>query len=180
LIARAFSGTLSESLLGMLVRAGLQGIDSSAAVGSQAKPIEARAAAAPTDFDETLIGLLSNSRLGANAQDFVTDTTTALAAGASFTTGSKDMKNHADLGVNVFVTAGAGSLNVTVELQESFDGATFRVFDTVTLTGAAGASASLARLYSATRRYMRVRVVNNDAGNALAVTEVGTVRKPLG
>ena len=114
-----------------------------------------------------------------NVQVQNSETTTPLGAGGSFTSTARDYTNFEAMGVSVFVEAGAGALDVDVIIQQSTDNVTFRDVETVPLSGGVGASASLNRVYSVTRIWNRVRVVNNDGANALTVTEVVTMQKPI-
>lgn len=104
-------------------------------------------------------------------------TTAALGAGGSFTSPSQDFLNFEAMGVSVFVTAGAGALNVTVSIENSTDGVTFRNVDTINITGGVGASGTLNRVYAVTRRFMRCSVANADLANALAATELVLTQK---
>lgn len=113
-------------------------------------------------------------------QDQVVETVVPLASGVTFTGGSRDCDKFESFGVSVFVTAGAGALNVTVAVENSSDGGvTWRPVDSVVLAGGVGASASFNRVYSVTRQHYRAKVTNNDGVNADAVTELVTMRKPI-
>lgn len=61
--SRIASGTISETLMYDLVRAAMTGFDSTQAVGSQNNAIAARNADLIGDFDFSLVGMLTNSRL---------------------------------------------------------------------------------------------------------------------
>lgn len=111
------------------------------------------------------------------------ETVEPLVAGASFTGAARDMLKYESFGISAYVDAKpAAAPNVTVIVENSSDGGTtWREVDSVTLTGggAAGATDKLNRVYSVTRRHYRARLVNNDAVNALDVTELVTMQKPV-
>lgn len=113
-------------------------------------------------------------------QDQAIETTTPLAAGAAFAGASRDCDKFESFGISAFVTAGVGALDVTVLVENSSDGGvTYRFVDSVNLVGGVGASASLNRVYSVTRQHYRVSITNNDGVNALTVTELVSMRKPI-
>lgn len=62
---RSVSGAISESLMHLLTRSAVTGLDESAAVGSQNVPVEARNADADDDFFMARVGLVVNSRTAA-------------------------------------------------------------------------------------------------------------------
>lgn len=107
------------------------------------------------------------------------ETTAALGSGGSFTSTGRDLINYQGFGVSVFVTAGAGSLDVDVLVENSQDNITYREVETVNLTGGVGTSASFNRVYDTTRQFYRVTLTNNDGANALATTELMTLQKPI-
>ena len=108
-----------------------------------------------------------------------TESTAALGAGATFVGSSRDCINYESFGISVYVKAGAGSLSVTVLVENSTDGVTFRTVDSVTLSGGVGAAAQLNRVYSVCREFYRVSVTNGDGANALTNTEVISMLKPI-
>lgn len=102
-----------------------------------------------------------------------------LGAGATFTGAAHDCTNFESFGISVLAKAGAGSLDATVVVENSFDGLTWEPVDSVTLSGGVGAQSALNRVYSVTRQFYRVSVTNNDGANALATTQVGSMLKPI-
>jgi hypothetical protein len=103
-----------------------------------------------------------------------------LAANTATPANSRDCILYESFGISCFVKAGAGSLNVTVLVENSLDGATWDPVDTIQMVDPAiGAGQSLNRVYSVTRQFYRVSAKNNDAVNALAVTRLVDMRKPV-
>jgi len=115
--------------------------------------------------------------MGSMPQGQTVETTTPLGASGSFTSSVHDMVRQESFGVSVFLTGGASDSDVDVFFEHSFDNITWRVYDSVNIPLPAGTDANLDRIYGATRRYQRVRLVNNQAV-VLAVTEVGFMEKP--
>lgn len=108
------------------------------------------------------------------------ETVAALGAGATFTGTARDCLLYESFGISVFLDPLAGqSLNVTVLVENSTDGVTFRQVDSVTLSGSADVNQYLNRVYSVTRQYYRVSLTNNDGAHALTATEVISMRKPI-
>jgi len=122
--------------------------------------------------------MVSSSITGV-VQTQTVETIAPLGAGASKVGVSHDCINFESYGISVFVIAGVGALNVTVLVENSVNGATWRPTDSVTLSGAAGATGVLNRVYSVTREFYRVTVTNNDGVNALATTEMISILKPI-
>jgi hypothetical protein len=109
-----------------------------------------------------------------------TESVAALGAGATVTGSSRDCINYESFGISVFLDPLAGqAINVTVLVENSRDGVTFRQVDSVTLVGATDANMYLNRVYSATRQYYRVSLINNDATHALTSTELISMQKPV-
>lgn len=92
---------------------------------------------------------------------------------------SRDCQNYADFAVSVFLSRNAANdTTVDVVVECSKDGATWRQVDRQVLTiNAANTTQNLNRNYTATRRYMRVSLVNNT--NPVDA-EVVTNLKPIG
>ncbi len=104
----------------------------------------------------------------------------ALGAGATVNGASRDCINYESFGISVFLDPLAGqAINVTVLVENSRDGVTFRQVDSVTLVGATDANMYLNRVYSATRQYYRVSLINNDGAHALTGTELISMQKPV-
>lgn len=109
-----------------------------------------------------------------------TETTTPLAAAGTVTGAARDCLSYESFGVSVYLDPDAGqALNVTLNVQNSIDGVTWRTVDTVALAGAADATVVLNRVYSVCRRYYRAQLVNNDGSNGLDATELITMLKPI-
>lgn len=108
------------------------------------------------------------------------ETTAALGASATFTATTRDMINHESYSISVIITRSAVDTDVDVIVENSSDGgAVFREVDTINLAvTAANPTETLNRVYSVTRQDYRVRLVNNTA-NALSVTELITMQKPV-
>jgi predicted TIM-barrel enzyme len=109
------------------------------------------------------------------------ETVTPLAASGTSPQNARDMQSYESFGVSVYVEADpAQGLDTTVFVENSADGVNWRPVDTVSLKNiVAGSNASLNRVYSVTRQFYRVYVVNNDNVNALAATEVYSMQKPI-
>lgn len=117
--------------------------------------------------------------INANQQLQNIETVVPLAGGATWTGDSRDLLNFAGLGVSVYVARDTVDTLVQVLIQDSHDNATWRTRETVELPVTAAAPGNgTNRLFSPTRRYMRVVLVNTTA-NGLSVTEVVTMQKPI-
>ena len=114
----------------------------------------------------------------ANTQIQHIETTAALGAGASFTSPSRDYINFESMSISVFLTAGGVGTNVDIIVENSNDGVTFRQSDLINVVLAAAQSQSVNRVYSVSREFNRVSLVNNTA-NAMAATELTIMRKPI-
>jgi hypothetical protein len=109
-----------------------------------------------------------------------TESVAPLGAGASVAGASRDCINYESFGISVFLTPQvAAALNATALVENSRDGVTWRTVDSVPMSGAAGVSVALNRVYSVTREFYRVSVTNNDGANALLATEVISMQKPI-
>lgn len=108
------------------------------------------------------------------------ETSAPLGAGASAVGSSRDCINYESFGISAYVAPSAGQvLDVTVLVENSTDGVTFRTVDTINLSGAADAAAQLNRVYSVCREFYRVTVTNNDGAHALSATELISMLKPI-
>jgi hypothetical protein len=67
---------------------------------------------------------------------------------------------------------------VNVNLQHRHASGVWRTVDSIPLVVAAGAEVEFNRVWSVTRRYNRIQLVNTTA-NALAETELVTMQKPM-
>jgi len=112
-------------------------------------------------------------------QQPLVETTAALGADATFTSPARDCLTFRRFGVSVFAQRGGANTNVTIVVENSDDGVTFRTVQSMNfIVNPAGPTVTFNNTYDATRRFMRVRVSNNTA-NALAATEVSVMRKPF-
>jgi hypothetical protein len=108
------------------------------------------------------------------------ETTTPLGAGATVNGASRDCEVYESFGISVYLDPAAGeALDASVVVENSIDGVTWREVDTVPISGAADATVQLNRVYSVTRQFYRVSVVNNDMSNAMDATEVVSMLKPV-
>lgn len=108
------------------------------------------------------------------------ETIAPLAGGATFNGAPRNCLTFESFGISAYAEAAAGSLDVTVLVENSSDGGvTFREVDTVKLVAGVGESRTLNRVYSVTRQHYRVSIINNDAVNALAATELISMLKPI-
>jgi hypothetical protein len=102
----------------------------------------------------------------------------AVLAGATWNGAVRDCQNYAGFGISVYLARIAADTNVDVVIETSRDnGATWRQMDRQTIAlSAAAPTANFNRVYSPTRRYMRVSLVN---GAANVNAEVVTLLKPI-
>lgn len=100
----------------------------------------------------------------------------AMAAG-TWTGATHDCYTYAGFGVSVYLARIAADTTVDVDIETSDDGVTWRRQDRQRLVIDAGhTTVNYNRVYSPTRRYMRVQLTNNTAAvNA----EVVTLLKPI-
>lgn len=125
--------------------------------------------------------IAAGAAIGINANEQVQniETVAPLGGSATWTGTSRDLLNFAGLGVSVYVARDTADTVVQVVVQDSHDNATWRTRETVELPVTAAAPGNgTNRLFSPTRRYMRVMLVNTTA-NGLSVTEVVTMQKPI-
>lgn len=121
------------------------------------------------------MAIVSNSSVG--SQEITVDTTAPLGGNATFTSSTKDSEGWPYFSISVYVERNVADTNVDATVENSNDGVTWRVQDRTNLQLTASQPVQiLNRVYSITRRYIRVRLVNNTA-NALAGTELTTIQK---
>ena len=104
----------------------------------------------------------------------------ALGSLATVATPFRDCINYEGFSVSVYAERGTGDATLEITIDHSADGATgIRVVEHITayLT-AANSTFKLDRVYSATRRYYRVRLANPSA-NSIAVVDCVVIRKPV-
>lgn len=103
-----------------------------------------------------------------------------LGAGATLTGASRDCISYESFGVSVYLDPTAGqAVNVTVLVENSRDGSTWRQVDSVLLSGAVDANVPFNRVYSVTREYYRVSLINNDGAHGLTISELISMQKPV-
>jgi len=90
-----------------------------------------------------------------------------------------DLTNFAGYGISVYIQRLLGDTNVDVFVEDSSNGANWRLVKRINLVvTAAEPEATLGRVYSPVRQWMRVRLVNNTV-NALLATELCLMLKPI-
>jgi hypothetical protein len=108
------------------------------------------------------------------------ETMVALAGGATFTGGDRDCINFEGFSYSMFLTGGGVATNIDMILEHKaalVD--TYREVDRVAaLVVGIGADVHLEKIFGVARSFNRIRIVNNTA-NALAVTEIVTMQKPI-
>lgn len=108
------------------------------------------------------------------------ETETAILGSATFASAFRDCLNYEAYGISIFLQRGAADATLDIYVEHSKDGATnIRQVETISVSlTAANPTFKLDRVYSATRRWYRVRIVNNSA-NALGATDVLVMLKPI-
>ena len=106
------------------------------------------------------------------------ETETPLAAGSTFNGGERDCLDYEGFSASVHLKGGAVGTTVNVNLQHRHASGVWRTVDSIPLVVAAGAEVEFNRVWSVTRRYNRIQLVNTTA-NALAETELVTMQKPM-
>lgn len=102
-----------------------------------------------------------------------------LAGGASFDGVEKDNLNFEAMSASLTLASGAGTTIVVKFQQSATSGGTKRDADSITLAiPAGGALVNFDRVWSATRRFGRIRVENTGAG-ALTTAELVVMQKPI-
>ena len=99
--------------------------------------------------------------------------------GSSYPGTPTDCLKYGGYSVSVTIQRAAADTNVDIFIETSHDGTTWVLQDQVNMAvTAAAATANLHQTYSPPRKFMRVRLVNNTV-NALAVTQLVTMLKPV-
>jgi len=129
---------------------------------------------------DAAVAVAANNALDGSIQVQAVETVTPLAGSTTFTGAARDCITFESFGISVFITRGAVNTNVDVIVENSSDGGvTFREVDRVNLPVTPSTlSRALNRVYSVTRQHYRAKLINNTA-NALSVTELVTMRKPV-
>lgn len=115
------------------------------------------------------------------------ETVDPLAASGSFVGAARNCLNYESFGISVYLASDVAgvAIDATAFVENSADGVTWRIVDTILLTGPAPVAPALAdpitlnRVYSVCRQYYRVSIENNDGTNALSATEVISMQKPV-
>jgi predicted amidohydrolase len=124
------------------------------------------------------LAVAANIAVDGNVQVQTVDRALAALAPGTVNLASHDCIEYAGFGVSVYLARTAGDTTVDVVIETSDTGAgNWREVDRQVLTlSVASPAANLNRVYSPTRRFMRVTLVNNTAAcNA----EVVTLLKPI-
>ena len=119
------------------------------------------------------------SNPGVNFQQFFTETTAAIGPSASFTSAVFDCEGFESFAISIFLQRNVADTDVDYFVENSLDGITFRQVDTKNLPlSTAEPTQIVNRVYSVTRSFMRVRLVNNTV-NGLLATELIVGQKEI-
>lgn len=114
-----------------------------------------------------------------NRQAQTVETTVPLAAAAVFDGAAHDCINYEGFAASLHLIGGAVGTVVQLALEaRDSAAATWRVVETHNIVIGAGALVWFSRVWATIRRFQRVELVNTTA-NALAETELVTLRKPV-
>lgn len=128
---------------------------------------------------DAAIAVAANIAVDGNIQIQTVETTTPLGGSATFNGTEHDNINYEGFGISATFIGGGTGTTIRVKFQQRDNVlATFRDAFSVDVVVGAGATVNFDQVFSVTRQFGRAQIINTTA-NALATTELISLRKPI-